>query len=260
MLQRYLEEMTTYTEEVLSSVERESEPNGKNVDDEEAALERFLDDNEESSRPTSDTVLTPSVSVSEEIVAPQEPPTRQPPIPDYLLFRGHLILDIPIPEAALSKIPHGMRDEFTHARYTAVTCDPQFMKGEGYSLRASLFAKPRTTDILISIFYEGTGASLFDVLSGVWDAVDGLYKELDGSRTVDEARWKRVILHIHFSRTPMGLTERLLDEISARPLDQTEGRSKFTEKSLVNGESVLWHMYEVCVRAGTSYSKKAACL
>jgi chitin synthase len=45
-------------------------------------------------------------------------------VKQVLLYRGNLVLDCPIPPKLLNQLPHGERDEFTHMRYTAATCDP----------------------------------------------------------------------------------------------------------------------------------------
>jgi hypothetical protein len=70
------------------------------------------------------------------------------------LFKGNLVLDCPVPTRILYGVPHGtppIRDEFTHVRYSALTCHPSEFSDSKFVLRPSLFAKPRSTEILIVI-------------------------------------------------------------------------------------------------------------
>jgi hypothetical protein len=258
LLQRYLEEMTTYTEGMLSSVEPSDGYALEAADSEMAALERFLNESEESSEV--DTQLTPPASTSatvERIQVQQSPvESRQKAEGKYPLFSGPLIIDIPLPQQTLWKFPHAQapnRDEFTHVRYTAVTCDPKIFKEKGYSLRAGLFTKPRATTLLLSIFLNPEHrTSLFDILSKIWDAFDR-FNQLPslGQLALKDVRWKYVALHLHFATVPEAESQSCLQEICARPVaydDPGPGgklSSSFNETAYFNGERVLWQMYEV---------------
>ena len=89
----------------------------------------------------------------------QDEPQRQNSAPikrwktvkQVLLYRGNLVLDCPVPPRLLNQLPHGERDEFTHMRYTAATCDPNDFYNENYTLRQKLFSKPRHTELFIII-------------------------------------------------------------------------------------------------------------
>src|SRR5208282_2102422 len=62
------------------------------------------------------------------------------------LFQGNVILDCPVPPKLLrtfSPTPPPSRDEFTHVRYTAATCDPSEFVDEHFTLRQPLFGQPR---------------------------------------------------------------------------------------------------------------------
>ncbi|KAK0638481.1 chitin synthase N-terminal-domain-containing protein [Cercophora newfieldiana] len=270
MLQRYLEEMTTYTEGMLSSVEPDHNRDTESGDDEMAALEQFLGGTQASSEnpATSDIVSTPSVTTTGQIVHPSPVPVPQSSIhpqstgrENYALFSGNLVIDIPLPQEVLAKFPHGAKDEFSHVRYTAVTCEPRFLKEKGYLLRSGLFSAPRTTDVLLSIHYlAGTADDLFNILSKVWDAVDQLPYEFGKRQTLgySSTRWKGAVFHLHIPRRLTQSTVMLLNEIAARPTtyddprprttlsDKANGASTlhFDETSVVNGEPVLWQMYE----------------
>jgi len=71
-----------------------------------------------------------------------------------LLFQGNFIIDCPVPYRLLRQVPHStapLRDEFSHMRYSAVTCDPADFYEERFTLRPPLFARPRTTEIMIIV-------------------------------------------------------------------------------------------------------------
>ncbi|KAF5714590.1 hypothetical protein FMUND_7307 [Fusarium mundagurra] len=63
-------------------------------------------------------------------------------------FTGNVVVDIPVPARILGRVPHSYppdRDEFTHSRFTSITCPPEEFGDQNYTLRAILFAKPRYT-------------------------------------------------------------------------------------------------------------------
>ena len=80
---------------------------------------------------------------------------QQPQDPIYGLFQGNLICDCSVAPLLLARTPNPSkkyeRDEFSHVRYTAITCGPIAFPRKGYVLRPSLFAKPRSTGILVSL-------------------------------------------------------------------------------------------------------------
>ena len=42
------------------------------------------------------------------------------------LYQGNLVLDVPVPSSIISKMS-GAGEEHTKMRYTAATCDPEFV-------------------------------------------------------------------------------------------------------------------------------------
>jgi hypothetical protein len=56
-----------------------------------------------------------------------------------LFYRGNMILDIPVRPDILERVPHGIRDEFTHLRYSEVTCSPLDLDTNNFTLRTRLF-------------------------------------------------------------------------------------------------------------------------
>lgn len=61
-------------------------------------------------------------------------------------FRGNVVLDLPVPDRILNIIPYSAppgQDEYTHCRFSFITCPPEMFGAQNYTLRATLFAKPR---------------------------------------------------------------------------------------------------------------------
>ena len=240
-------------EKTPSVVRQESESGTGSNDVERATLEEFFSTNPPpESRENASGLRKPSFT---------PPPIRLGKSP---LFSGNLVIDIPLPPAVLLKVPHGERDEFTHVRYSAVTCQAQSFSDKKYTLRASLFAKPRVTDVLLSIYIDHAhSADLPNILTKAYEAIDYLVDDtlerpsILGSDLPAGSAWKRVVLHLHLPTRPDPETTIHLDRISARPTQWDDsgpwsskrawGTSSFLEKDMVNGEAVLWHMYEVCL-------------
>ena len=66
------------------------------------------------------------------------------------LINGELILECKIPTILYSFLPRRDDVEFTHMRYTAVTCDPDDFVDRGYKLRQTI-GQPRETELFICI-------------------------------------------------------------------------------------------------------------
>ncbi|KAI4186033.1 MAG: hypothetical protein L6R41_003734, partial [Letrouitia leprolyta] len=67
------------------------------------------------------------------------------------LINGELILECKIPTTLYSFLPRRNEIEFTHMRYTAVTCDPDDFTLKGYKLRQNIGATSRDTELFICI-------------------------------------------------------------------------------------------------------------
>jgi chitin synthase len=89
---------------------------------------------------------------------------------------GNLVYDCPVPPKLLLGCKHiasGGRDEFTHMRYTAATCDPADFTGERFTLRQQLFGKPRRTELLIVVTMYNEEDDLFArTMSGVFQNIE----------------------------------------------------------------------------------------
>ncbi|KAI7671193.1 Chitin synthase, partial [Hortaea werneckii] len=92
------------------------------------------------------------------------PIRRWKTVKEVQLFNGNLVLDCPIPPRLLNQVAHAQppeRDEFTHMRYSAATCDPSEFYDKRFTLRQRLFAKPRHTELFIVITMYNEEDELF---------------------------------------------------------------------------------------------------
>jgi chitin synthase len=70
------------------------------------------------------------------------------------LFNGNLVLDCPTPKRILNKVNHAEppeQDDFTHVRYSALTCHLSEFKAMRFALCPRLLGKPRSTKVLVAI-------------------------------------------------------------------------------------------------------------
>jgi chitin synthase len=92
------------------------------------------------------------------------------------LFRGNLVLDCPVPPKLLKNIPHTPppgRDEFTHTRYTAATCDPSEFFNQRFTLRQPLFNQPRNTELFIVVtMYNEEDVLFARTMAGVFENIE----------------------------------------------------------------------------------------
>ena len=74
------------------------------------------------------------------------PIRRWKTVKEVQLVNGNLVLDCPVPPKLLNQFPHAEtldRNEFTHMRYSAATCDPSEFFEQRFTLRQRLFSKAR---------------------------------------------------------------------------------------------------------------------
>jgi chitin synthase len=62
-----------------------------------------------------------------------------------------LVIDVPVADRVALMGRYNKGDEFTHLRYTAVTCTPDEFQYKGYNLRQQELA--RSTEIFIVVTY-----------------------------------------------------------------------------------------------------------
>ncbi|KAK3365791.1 glycosyltransferase family 2 protein [Lasiosphaeria ovina] len=181
-----------------------------------------------------------------------QPPTNNAPIKRWktvkqvLLYRGNLVLDCPIPPRLLNQLPHGERDEFTHMRYTAATCDPAHFYEEGFTLRQKLFSKPRHTELFIVVTMYNEDEILFArTMMGVYKNIEYMCKRAE-SKTWGKDAWKKIVVCVVSDGRA---------KINPRTRALLAGMGVYQEgiaKQQVNGKDVTAHIYEYTSQVGMS--------
>ncbi|KAI2473120.1 glycosyltransferase family 2 protein [Annulohypoxylon bovei var. microspora] len=188
---------------------------------------------------------------------PQEPYTDDPSrqhsvggikrwktVKQVLLYRGNLVLDCPVPPRLLNQLPHGERDEFTHMRYTAATCDPNDFYNENFTLRQKLFSKARHTELFIVVTMYNEDDILFArTMIGVLKNVEYMCSRKE-SKTWGPDAWKKVVVCVVSDGRA---------KINPRTRALLSGMGVYQEgiaKQQVNGKDVTAHIYEYTTQVG----------
>nr|AAF00101.1 chitin synthase 3 [Neurospora crassa] len=179
-----------------------------------------------------------------------QPPTNNAPIKRWktvkqvLLYRGNLVLDCPIPPKLLNQLPHGERDEFTHMRYSAATCDPSEFYEENFTLRQKLFSKPRHTELFIVVTMYNEDEILFArTMIGVFKNIEYMCKRTE-SKTWGKDAWKKIVVCVVSDGRA---------KINPRTRALLAGMGVYQEgiaKQQVNGKDVTAHIYEYTTQVG----------
>ncbi|XXH04168.1 hypothetical protein Hte_010581 [Hypoxylon texense] len=169
---------------------------------------------------------------------PAAPIKRWKTVKQVALYRGNLVLDCPVPPVLLEKLPHGERDEFTHMRYSAATCDPNDFYTDNFTLRQQLFSKPRKTELFIVITMYNEDDILFArTMIGVMKNIEFMCKR-DKSNMWGEEAWKKIVVCV-VSDGRAKINPRTKSLLAAMGVYQ-EGIAK----QQVNGKDVTAHIYE----------------
>ncbi|KJZ73845.1 Chitin synthase 3 [Hirsutella minnesotensis 3608] len=159
-------------------------------------------------------------------------------VKQVLLYRGNLVLDCPVPPVLLQQNPHGERDEFTHMRYTAATCDPSDFYNENFTLRQKLFSKPRHTELFIVITMYNEDDILFArTLIGVMKNIEYMCNR-PNSKTWGKDAWKKIVVCVVSDGR---------SKINPRTKALLSGMGVYQEgiaKQQVNDKDVTAHIYE----------------
>ena len=154
------------------------------------------------------------------------------------LINGELILECKIPTILYSFLPRRDEIEFTHMRYTAVTCDPDEFVERGYKLRQNIGATMRETELFICVtMYNENEIDFTRTMHGVMRNI-AHFCSRSKSRTWGKDGWQKIVVCI-VSDGRRKVHPRTLDALAAMGVYQ-DGIAK----NLVNQREVTAHVYE----------------
>ncbi len=154
------------------------------------------------------------------------------------LINGELILECKIPTILYSFLPRRDDIEFTHMRYTAVTCDPDHFVERGYKLRQQFGSNQRETELFICVtMYNEDEINFTRTMHAVMKNI-AHFCSRSKSRTWGENGWQKIVVCI-VSDGRTKIHPRTLDALAAMGVYQ-DGIAK----NLVNGKEVQAHVYE----------------
>ena len=189
--------------------------------------------------------------------APGEPQQQQAglkrwkTVKQVSLYRGNLVLDCPVPPRLLNQLPHGERDEFTHMRYSAATCDPTYFYDENFTLRQKLFSKPRPTELFIVVTMYNEDEILFArTMMGVFKNVEYMCNRKE-SKTWGKDAWKKIVVCVVSDGRA---------KINPRTRALLAGLGVYQEgiaKQQVNNKDVTAHIYEYTTQVGMAIKNDA---
>ncbi|KAH7171487.1 class 2 chitin synthase [Dactylonectria macrodidyma] len=154
------------------------------------------------------------------------------------LINGELVLECKIPTILYSFLPRRNEIEFTHMRYTAVTCDPDDFVEKGYKLRQSIGRTTRETELFICItMYNEDEIGFTRTMHAVMKNISHFCSR-SRSRTWGETGWQKIVVCI-VSDGREKIHPRTLDALAAMGVYQ-DGIAK----NYVNNRAVQAHVYE----------------
>ncbi|KKK26327.1 chitin synthase A [Aspergillus rambellii] len=154
------------------------------------------------------------------------------------LINGELILECKIPTILHSFLPRRDDREFTHMRYTAVTCDPDDFTQRGYKLRQQIGRTMRETELFICVtMYNEDEIHFTRTMHGVMRNISHFCSR-SKSRTWGKDGWKKIVVCI-IADGRKKVHPRTLNALAALGVYQ-EGIAK----NIVNQKHVNAHVYE----------------
>jgi len=152
------------------------------------------------------------------------------------LTNGELILECKIPTILYSFLPRRDENEFTHMRYTAVTCDPDDFVQQGYQLRQTI--DKRDTELFICVtMYNEDEIGFTRTMHGIMRNIAHMCSR-NKSRVWGKDGWQKIVVCI-VADGRKKVHPRVLDALAAMGCYQ-DGIAK----NLVNGREVTAHLYE----------------
>ena len=154
------------------------------------------------------------------------------------LINGELVLECKIPTILYSFLPRRDEVEFTHMRYTAVTCDPDDFVDRGYKLRQNIGRTARETELFICItMYNEDEYGFTRTMHAVMKNISHFCGR-NKSRTWGELGWQKIVVCV-VSDGREKIHPRTLDALAAMGVYQHG-----IAKNYVNSKAVQAHVYE----------------
>ncbi|KUI68828.1 Chitin synthase 2 [Cytospora mali] len=154
------------------------------------------------------------------------------------LINGELVLECKIPTILYSFLPRRDEIEFTHMRYTAVTCDPDDFVNRGYVLRQNIGRTLRETELFICVtMYNEDEIGFTRTMHAVMKNVSHFCSR-NKSRTWGENGWQKIVICV-ISDGREKINPRTLDALAAMGVYQHG-----IAKNFVNQKAVQAHVYE----------------
>ncbi|KAK0665246.1 family 2 putative glycosyltransferase [Cercophora samala] len=154
------------------------------------------------------------------------------------LINGELVLECKIPTILYSFLPRRDEIEFTHMRYTAVTCDPDDFVEKGYKLRQNIGRTARETELFICItMYNEDEFGFTRTMHAVMKNISHFCSR-NKSRTWGETGWQKIVVCV-VSDGREKIHPRTLDALAAMGVYQHG-----IAKNYVNQKAVTSHVYE----------------
>ncbi|KAI1200614.1 glycosyltransferase family 2 protein [Nemania serpens] len=154
------------------------------------------------------------------------------------LINGELILECKIPTILYSFLPRRDEVEFTHMRYTAVTCDPDDFVERGYKLRQNIGRTTRETELFICVtMYNEDEIGFTRTMHAIMKNISHFCGR-NKSRTWGELGWQKIVVCV-VSDGREKVHQRTLDALAAMGVYQHG-----IAKNFVNSKAVQAHVYE----------------
>ncbi|RGP81737.1 hypothetical protein FLONG3_122 [Fusarium longipes] len=164
-------------------------------------------------------------------------------------FIGNFVLKLPVPETILKTVARTDHEDFTHTRFTFVTCEPLEMASERYCLRPTFYTSKPVTKFILSLKVDPLDEQCSSKWGMIHDAI--AYAE----RKLGQDTWRQVRVHLHFTNGSndwfdllkrIGLVRDF--SIPPKPVEKKQILSEpLTEKTNeIAGRRVIGTMYEVC--------------
>ncbi|KIV85968.1 chitin synthase 1 [Exophiala sideris] len=166
------------------------------------------------------------------------------------LINGELILECKIPTILHSFLPRRDEREFTHMRYTAVTCDPDDFVLKGYKLRQNFGPTMRETELLICVTMYNEGEIEFTrTMHGIMRNIAHFCSRAK-SRTWGKDGWQKIVVCV-IADGRQKVHPRTLNALAALGVYQ-DGIAK----NVVNKKEVSAHVYEYTTQVSLDESLK----